>query len=181
MDIEQRLVSLENKVKKLDERIEMMILEKHELIGNVNDLSARLSELEDDHISLLLHGCVCNNDGGDNGACESKIHYCICDKLKHKTFDCRAKAFVQGSSGHKCVCPYEVRNGIECRTDVTWCREHSDLHDIDLSDVSEPMLVIDGEKELIPVHRPIHHIKQPVINDFNPKQFMKHFIARLTK
>jgi hypothetical protein len=82
----------------------------------IKELETRLSELEDDHIKLLLYGCHCKNK---NLVCSSVMHYCICDKLDKKTHKCKSKIEV-----HKCVCQYEVKDGIEGKTIVRWCRAH---------------------------------------------------------
>ena len=84
-------MNIEDRLKKLDERIEIVSLEKQELANKINILEERLSELEDDHISLLLYMCVCNNDGGSNDSCESHMHYCICKKLEKRTYNCKRR------------------------------------------------------------------------------------------
>ena len=125
------------------------------LIERIDDLEARLSELEDDHISLLLRNCVCNNDGGDNSSCESIMHYCICKSLGKCTFDCRAKTF--DINGHCCVCGDES---------VEWCRAHTlgRMYDVSLQDS---------------VELEINNNKHEVIKNYNPKRYIKHFLSRL--
>jgi hypothetical protein len=159
MNDDERLQKLEDQVSRMAEQLEIMTIDKESLIN-------RISELEDDHISLLLHLCVCNNDGGDNGSCESIMHYCICAKLKERTYDCRAKNFINDGvySGHKCICPYEVKNGIEGLTRVKWCNAHSELVDVSL-DIDEPII------------QTVYN----VMKNYNPRRFMKHFIARIKK
>jgi hypothetical protein len=165
MDMEERL-------QKLEMQIEMMTLDKIKL-------EVRMSELEEDHISLLLHLCVCNNDGGDNGACESIMHYCICNKLKKKTYDCRAKNYINDgiSSGHKCVCPYAVIDGVEGRPAVIWCRSHYDLVDVDLNDSGDPVTIASVASAVNDMGGVVH----TVLKDYNPRRIMRHFIARIKK
>ena len=145
-------MSIEERVKKLEEIIEDLIIENKELID-------RIDELEDDHITLLLSNCVCNNDGGDNGSCESIMHYCICNKLRERTYDCRSKSY--GGLSHNCICPYEVKKGIEIISRVKWCRGHDDNF---------------NEEDEIKDKKVSKFIKK-----YNPRTFMRQFLARLKK
>lgn len=162
MNIEERLSKLENKISKLYEQIEMTELEKTVLINNVEELQERLSELEDNHIDLLYHMCVCNNDGGDNGSCESILHYCICEKLMNRTYDCRAK-----DNHHKCICP-----------NIDWCRCHAKdiLYEVKLED--DPVIVT---KSIASSVNDVGGVVHKAIIDYNPRRFMRHFIARIKK
>jgi len=129
------------------------------LIERINGLEERISDLENDHISLLLKFCVCNNDGGDNSSCESMMHYCICDLLGTRTYNCRSKTFEV--NGHKCIC----KNNIN----VNWCRAHINgkLYDVPLTDDN----VKQCEKKILK--------GSEIINKYNPKTYIRHFLSRI--
>jgi hypothetical protein len=148
-------MSVEERLQKLEDLVEDLIIEKEELTN-------RMDELEDDHITQLLRACLCNNDGGDNTSCESTIHYCMCKKLKERTYDCRSKSF--GGLAHNCICPYEVKDGQEVSTRVKWCRGHNDnFHMEDKVDEHSNKKV------------------SKLIKKYNPRTFMRQFLARLKK
>lgn len=141
-------MSIEERLQKLEKLVEDLTVENKELL-------ARLDELEDDHIDLLLRYCLCNNDGGDNSSCESVLHYCICNKLKERSYDCRAKTY--NENGHTCICLHEVKNGKECVKRIKWCRGHND-------EFVEEVVVIE---------------EKHILKKFNARIFMRQFLARI--
>lgn len=104
-ELYERFKRLENKLEQQQGKIDMLEFDNAEL-------EKRIAEMEDDHVTILFHGCTCNNDGGDNKSCESMLHYCICTKLEKRTYNCRAE-----SKHHKCVCSGLV---------VDWCLVHKE-------------------------------------------------------
>ena len=179
-----RLEKLEKRIKKLESRVNTIDKERDELADNVVELEERLSELEDDHISLLLYMCVCNTDGGDNGSCESYMHYCLCEKLSKRTFDCRSK------NGHNCICRFDD-NGESSKT-VEWCRAHKssldfnedDLVEVDLNDDSgsgSSSTAVPTSYRILSNSVLVGGKVHKLIKDYNPRRYMKHFVSRIKK
>lgn len=120
----ERLNNIEVKVSKLYSRVELILSDKKELIDKILELEQRILELETNYNSSLLK--ICNCDKSEETICESKLHHCSCHKLKNKTYNCLLNF---DDINHKCICQYEVKNGIEVIKSVGWCLAHNNTKD----------------------------------------------------